>query len=155
MIDHLRVSKPLLFHGPSTVRESKREAEYVEDGPVAMRSGTVQHSRDRPMFGLGFGPKKTDYLSDLEVSGAFSSPNRPSKDTNLSYKKAKQNTSELAEPRRLPTACFGLVKNQETESYATQVVDSHLEVGVRGAQATREMKCELNPFIEDREASAA
>ena len=90
MIDHLRVSKPLLFHGPSTVRESKREAEYVEDGPVAMRSGTVQHSREHPMFGFGFGPKETDYLSDLRSSETFSLPKRPSKDTNNSYKKAKQ-----------------------------------------------------------------
>ena len=65
-----------------------------------------------------------------------------------------RNSSELAEPRRLPTACFGLVKNQETESYATQVVDSYPGVEDRGAQATREIKRKLNPFVEEREASA-
>ena len=59
MIDHLRVSKPSLFRGPSPERESKEEAEFVEGGSVVMRSGTVQHSREHPMFGLGYGPKET------------------------------------------------------------------------------------------------
>ena len=65
-----------------------------------------------------------------------------------------RNSSELAEPRRLTTACFGLVRKQETESYATQVVDSNPKVEDREAQATREMKRKLNPFIETCEASA-
>ena len=51
-----------------------------------------------------------------------------------------RNSSELAEPRRLPTACFGLVQKQETESYATQVVDSHLEIDDRGAQGAEGVK---------------
>ena len=154
MIDHLRVSKPSLFHGLSTERESKREAEYVEDGSVAMRSGTVQHSREHPMFGLGYRPKETDYQSDLRSSETFSFPKRPSKDTNKPYKKAMRNSSELAEPRRLSTACYGLVLEQETESYTTQVVDSHSELGDCGAQATRETKRKLNPFVEECEAPA-
>ena len=149
MTAHLRASKLSCSTELISGRESEGEAEYVEDGSVAMRSGTAQHPRDRPMFGLGFRPKETDYLSGLEPSGAFSSPNRLSKDTNLFYKKAKQNSSELAKPRRLPTAYFGLVQDQETESYATQVVDSHLEVGVRGAQATREMKRKLNQLLRN------
>ena len=45
-----------------------------------------------------------------------------------------RNSSELDEPRRLPTACFGLVRKQETESYATQVVYSQPEVEDRGVQ---------------------
>ena len=138
MIDHLRVSKPSLFRGPASERESNGEAEFVEDGSVVMRSGTVQHSKDHPMFGFGSGPKETDYLSYLESSETCSLPKRPSKDTNLFYKKAMRNSSELAEPRRLPTACFGLIWKQQTESYTTQLVDSHPEVEDRGAQATRQ-----------------
>ena len=140
MIDNLRVSKPSLFHGLSTERESKREAEYVEDGSVAMRSGTVQHSREHPMFGLGFGPKETVYTSDLRRSETFSVPKRSLKYTNKLYKKAKQNSSELAEPRRLTKACFGLVRKQETESYRMQVVGSQPEVEERGAQAHKKGK---------------
>ena len=81
-------------------------------------------------------------------------PNRPSKDITLLHKKAKQNSSELAEPHRLPTASFGLVRKQQTESYATQVVDSYPEMENRGAQATRQTKRKLNPFVEECEASA-
>ena len=88
------------------------------------------------------------------MSETSSLPKRPSKDTNKFYKKTMQNFSELASSRRLPTACFGLVRKQETESYATQVVDSHPEFGVRGAQATRETKRKLNPFVKECEASA-
>ena len=68
MTDHLRVSKPSLFRGPATERESKAEAEFVEDGSVVYRSGTVQHSRDRPLFDLGYGPKETVYTSELRIS---------------------------------------------------------------------------------------
>ena len=60
-----------------------------------------------------------------------------------------RNSSELAKPHRLPTACFGLVRKQETESYATQVEDSQPEVEDRGVQATREMKRKLNPFLQE------
>ena len=56
--------------------------------------------------------------------------------------------------RRLPTVCFGLERKQQTESYATQVADSHPEVEERGAQATRETKRKLNPFVETCEALA-
>ena len=119
-----------------------------------MRSGTVQHSKDHPMFGTSFGLEKTDYLSKLRMSETYSSPKRPSKDANPFYKKTMRNSSELAKPRRLPMACFGLVRNQQTESYITQVVDSHLELERRGAQATRETKRKLNPFVEECEASA-
>ena len=45
-------------------RRTGREAEYVEGGSVAMRSGTVQHSTVHPVFGCGFRPKETDYLTD-------------------------------------------------------------------------------------------
>ena len=65
-----------------------------------------------------------------------------------------RNSSELAEPRRLPAACFGLVRKQETKSYTTKVVDSQPEVEDRGAQATQETKHKLNPFVEKLEASA-
>ena len=43
---------------------------------VARQSGTVEYSRDRPMFGFGFGPKETVYLSDLESSETLSLLNR-------------------------------------------------------------------------------
>ena len=43
MIDHLRVSKLTCSTALSSGRESKGEAEYVEDGSVVYRSGTVQH----------------------------------------------------------------------------------------------------------------
>ena len=88
VIDHLRASKPPCSTKLSSGRESEGGAEYVEDGSVVMRSGTVQHSRDHPKFGSGFGPKETAYLSNLRRSETFSLPNRPSKDTNLFYKKA-------------------------------------------------------------------
>ena len=68
--------------------------------------------------------------------------------------KAMRNSSELAESRRLPTACFGSVWKQETESYATQVADSQPKGEKRGAQATRETKRKLNTFVEECEASA-
>ena len=150
MTDHLRVSKLTCSSELRSGRDSGKEAEYVEGGSVAMRSGAVKYSRDRPVLGHGFGPKKTDYVSDLESSETFSLPNIPSKDTNLFYKKAMRNSSELAEPRRLPTACFGLERKQQTESYATQVVDSQVEN--RGAQATRQTTRKLNPFVEECEA---
>ena len=146
MTDHLRVSKLTGSTKLSGERDSGRGAEYVEDGSVAMRSGTVEYSKNHPMFGLGFGPKKTEnpignhLVSGLKPSEALSLPNRPSKDTNKFYKKAKQNSSELAEPRRLATACFGLVRKQQTESYTTQVVDSYPEVEDLLAQATRETR---------------
>ena len=154
MIDHLRVSKPSLFRGPAPERESKEEAEFVEDGSVVMRSGTVQHSKNRPMFGTSFGLEKTDYLSDLGSSETSSLPKRPSKDTNLFYKKAMRNSSELAESRRLPTAYFGLNREQQTESTATQVVDSYPRVEDCGAQATQQAPRRLNPFVDECEASA-
>ena len=154
MTDHLRVSKPSLFRGPQSERESNGEAEFVEDGSVVMRSGTVQHSKNRPMFGTSFGLEKTDYLSDLGSSETSSLPKRPSKDTNLFYKKAMRNSSELAESRRIPTACFGLSREQQTESYATQVVDSYPKVEDCGAQATQQTKRKLNPFVDKCEASA-
>ena len=65
-----------------------------------------------------------------------------------------RNSSELAESRRLPTACFVLIRKQKTESYATQVVDSQPEFGDRVALHTRETKRMLNPFVEECEASA-
>ena len=154
MIDHLRASKPPCSTKLSSERESKGGAEYVEDGSVAMRSGTIQHSRLHPIFGFGFGPKETDYTSDLRSSETFSLPKRSSKDINNLHKKAMRNSSELAEPSQLPTVCFGLVRKQETESYTTQVVDSQPEVEARGAHATREMKRKLNPFLEKCEAAA-
>ena len=80
MIDHLRGRKPPCSTKLSSKRESKGEAEYVEDGSVVMRSGTVQHSREHSMFDVGFGPQETDYLSDLELSETFSLPKRSSKD---------------------------------------------------------------------------
>ena len=104
------------------------------------------------MFGFGSSPRDAVYLPDLRTSETFSLPNRPSKDTNNFHKKAKQNSSELAEPRRLPTACFGLVRKQEIESYATQVVDSQPGIEDRGAQATQETKHKLNPFVDECEA---
>ena len=107
MIDHLRVSKPSLFRGPATERESKGEVEFVEDGSVVMRSGTVQHSREHPKFGFGIEPQETVYLSDLRMSETFSLPKRSSKDTNNFHKKVMRNSSELDEPRRLPWPVLG------------------------------------------------
>ena len=154
MTAHLRASKPPCSTELSSERESNGEAEYVEGGSVVIRLGTVQHLRDHPTFGSGFRPKETSYLLDMRTSETSSLPNRPSKDTNPFYKKAMRNSSELADPRRLPTACFGLKRKQETESYATRVVDSYPEFEDRGAQAAREMKRKLNPFVEECEASA-
>ena len=65
-----------------------------------------------------------------------------------------RDSSEPAEPRRLPTACFGLVRKQQTESYATQVVDSQPKLGDRIAMRMRETKRKFNPFVEECEASA-
>ena len=78
------------------------------------------------------------------MSGTSSLPNRLSKDKTLYHKKAKQSSSELAVPRRLPTASFGLVRDLEI----------YPEAGSCGAQATQETKHKLNPFVEDCEASA-
>ena len=103
---------------------------------------------------LAVGLERLFTYTGLEPSETFSLPNRPSKDTNPFHKKATRNSSELTVPRRLPTACFGLVRKQETESHATQVVDSQPEVEDRGAQATREIKHKLNPFVEECGASA-
>ena len=114
MTAHLRASKLSCSTKLMSGRDSGRGAEYVEDGSVAMRSGTVQRSRDRLEFGFGFGPNETDHREDLELPGTGCSPNRPSRDENLFNKKTLQNSSELALFRRLPTACFGLVQSQET-----------------------------------------
>ena len=155
MIDHLCVSRPSLFRRPLTERESEEEAEYVEAGSVAMRSGTVQHSRMHPSYGLGFGPEESNDPVGMKALETFSLPNRPLKDKTNIHKKAKQHSSELAEPRRLPTASFGFVRKQETESNTTQVVDSHPGSGecVAFTQRTRETERKLNPFVEDGEAS--
>ena len=158
MIDHLRASKLACSTKLLGERDSGRGAEYVEDGSVAMRSGTVGYSRDRSEFGFGFGPNETDHAEVLELSGTGCLPNRPSKDMNPFNKKTLQNSSELALFRRSPTASFGSVQVQETESHATYVVDSCYEVEAREAQATRERKRKLNPFLREevdgREASA-
>ena len=172
MTDHLRVSKLTSSIKLSGERDSGRGAEYAEDGSVAMRSGTIQRSRDQLGFGFGFGPKETDHMRNLGESETGGLPKRPLEDKNLFNKKTLQNSSELALFRRLPTACFGLVKSQETESYAARAVDSYLEAEVCGAQATREtmgveareaqatreMKRKLNPFLreetDERGASA-
>ena len=138
----------------SSERETQKEAEYVEDGSVAMRLGTVKYSKDYPVFRASFGLEKTVYLSELGSSGTESLPKRSSKDNNQFHKKAMRNSSELAESRRLPTACFGLNREQQTESYATQVVDSYPKVEGRGAQATRQAQRRLNPFVDECEASA-
>ena len=68
MIDHLRVSKLTCSTKLISGRDSGKGAEYVEDVSVAMRSGTIQHSRDRLEFGFGFGPKETDHVMNLEES---------------------------------------------------------------------------------------
>ena len=132
-----------MFRGPLTERESTKGAEFVEDGSVVIRSGTVQRSRDRPLFGLGFGPNKNTPIG-RKTSGIHSSPNILSKDKTFLHKTAKQSSSEFAEPRRLPTASFGCERKQEI----------HPEVGSCGAQATQDTKRKLNPFVEDCEASA-
>ena len=58
MIDHLRASKLTCSTKLLGERDSGRGAEYAEDGSVAMRSGTIQRSRDQLEFGFGFGPKE-------------------------------------------------------------------------------------------------
>ena len=84
-------------------------------------------------------PKEIVYPSKIEASEPFGWLKRRSKDTNNHHKKEKQNSSELAKQRRSPTACFGLNRKQEIESYATRVVDSHPENGDCGAKATQEI----------------
>ena len=110
-----------------------------------MRSGAVHHSRDHPVCNMACGPKETVYPS--YDSGMLSDETINQFDlrhdwirTEKPYKKEKQNSSELAEPRRSPTACFGSYQKDETESDATQVVGSQPEVRSCGAQATREAK---------------
>ena len=88
VIDHPRVSKLTCSNVLSSERESTGEAEYVEDGWVAMRSGTVQHSRLHPKYGFGLGPKETEYPLDKRISETFSLPKRSSKDVNNFLKKA-------------------------------------------------------------------
>ena len=51
--------------------------------------------------------------------------------------------------RRSPTAYSGLVKSQETDLFAVQAVDSDLGAEAREAQATRERKRRLNPFLRE------
>ena len=109
-----------------------------------MRSGAGHHSRMHPSYGLGFGPKETNSSVGMKMSETSSLPNRLSKDKTLFHKKAKQHSSELAEPRRLPTASFGCVREQEI----------YPEFGGCGAQATQETKRKLNPFVENCGASA-
>ena len=150
---HHCVTMPPASVIPTVERETKGEAEYVEGGSVAMRSGAGQHSRMHPLYGLGFGPKETSPVG-VKASGTSSLTNRLSKDKTFLHKKAKQHSSELAEPRRLPTASFGFERKQKTESCATQVVDSYPEFGGCGAQATQETKRKLNPFVESCGASA-
>ena len=166
MIDHLRASKLACSTKLLGERDSGRGAEYVKDGSVAMRSGTIGYSKNHLELGFGFGPKETDHWENLELSGTGCSPNRPSQDSNLFNKKTLQHSSELALFRRSPTANFGLVKSQETESFAARAVDSYMEVGVRRAQATREtreaeareaqatreLKRKLNPFLREQES---
>ena len=130
MIDHLRVSKPSRSTGLSIERKFKKEAECVEGRSVAMRSGAVKYARDQELKGLGIEPKQTIYPFVKGMLEPFGDPKSETIRTPKLHKKTKQNSSELAKPRRLPTACFGLNRKQETESYATQVVDSHYEVGV-------------------------
>ena len=88
------------------------------------------------------------------MSETYSLPKRSSKDTNTYHKKAKQNSSDLAEPRRFPTASFGLSQKQETESYATPVVDSNTESGGCEASATQEMNRKFNPFWKNGKSPA-
>ena len=68
MTDHLRVSKLTSSTKLSGERDSGRGAEYAEYGSVAMRSGTIQRSRDQLEFGIGFGPKETDHTVGSEES---------------------------------------------------------------------------------------
>ena len=107
MTAHLRVSKPQCSTKLSVEQDSEGDTEYVKDGSVATQSGTAQHSREHLTFGLGIEPKEIAYISEVKMSETYSLPKRSSKDTNTFHKKAKQNFSELAEPRRFPTACFG------------------------------------------------
>ena len=74
-----KYEREILFRGHALERESKGEAEFVEDGSVVMRSEAVQHSRMHPTFGFGDGPKETVYLSDLRMSETFGLPKRLSK----------------------------------------------------------------------------
>ena len=94
----------------------------------------------------------------MEESETGSLPNRLSKDKTLFNKKTLQNSSEQALFRRSPTAYFGLAKSQEIELFAAQAVDPDLGAEAREAQATREMKRKLNPFLreetDERGASA-
>ena len=103
---------------------------------------------------IGFGSEETNYPMKKRMSEPFDDPKNEMSRIHKHHKKAKQNSSELAGHRPLPTARFGLNEKQEAESYATPVVDSQPEVEDRKAQAAREIKRKLNPFIEDRKASA-
>ena len=60
MTVHHCVTMPPASVIPTVERETKGEAEYVEGGSVAMRLGTVRHSRDHPSYGMGLGPEETN-----------------------------------------------------------------------------------------------
>ena len=87
MIDHLRASKPPCSTKLLSERKAQREAEHVEDGSVAMRSGTVKYSKDHPVFGASFGLEKTVHLSELGSSETFSLPKRPRKTQTYSIRR--------------------------------------------------------------------
>ena len=111
---------------------------------IATRSGAVQHSRYHPVDHDHSGILSEETLYPLEVQGSvpFGLPKSEFGRTHKFYKKEKQNSFELAEPR-LPTACFGSNQKPETESYATQVVDSYPNGIDCGAKATQEIKRKL------------
>ena len=80
MIDHLRISKPPCSTKLTTERDSEGGAKYVEDGSVAMRSGTVQRSKMHVcIVWLGFLPEETNYPVYIKGSETYSLPKRPRK----------------------------------------------------------------------------
>lgn len=106
MTDHLRAIKSSCSPELSIEREFRKGAEYVEDGSVAMRPGAVQHSRYHPVDYSDILSDKTDYPFEVNKAVPFDLPKSELYCANKFHKKEKQNSFELAEPRRLPTACF-------------------------------------------------
>ena len=83
------------------------------------------------------------------MSEPFGFPKSEVNRTTKLYKKAKQNSSELEESRRLPTARFGVSETRD-RIICKQVIDSQPEFRdcIACTPQAQEMKRKLNPFVE-------
>ena len=95
-----------------SVEEWGKIAECVEDRSVVIRSGTVQPSRKHPINDSGIWPMRMFIRLKRERRSNLVPKSQTNRTSKL-YKKAKQNSSELAETRWSPTVYFGLNQKQE------------------------------------------